>query len=285
MRIRTRSRQLPLGPRGPTFSPDGQTPCTVAGPLPARSDGTSAERCHHGLPGVRGLAAALVHWVGYPWQGRATQTYASILVANALWLYQTDRWIKDAALRSASTNLEQLSRDPLTSLLTSALWTDVDGWRSVLAPAAAVLLVFAPLERRIGTWRWILAFAAGHVGATLIVQGGLAVAGRAGLLDAAVSQSVDVGWSYGGMALLAVLTYLLPTRRRLPFATLVVAAQLLALRHPTFTDFGHLAAVIIGLALGPWLTRPPHGMNEDPARSTRLPERRPVETPAAAESS
>jgi hypothetical protein len=204
---------------------------------------------------ARAALLGLARWARHPWEARATQTYAVLLAANALWLHEANGRVARAALRAASTNLVQLRHDPISALLTSAVWLDQHGWHSLIVLVAAFLLVLAPLERRIGTARWLVGFAAGHIGATLIVALGLLIGVHAGLVDASVSRSVDVGWSYGGMALAAVVSYLLPRRARLPYAGVLLAAQLPPLLHPTFTAWGHLTAVAIGLAAGPWLVR------------------------------
>ena len=46
----------------------------------------------------------------------------------------------------------------------------------MLGFALIALLVFAPLEAWAGSWRWLVVFVAGHVGATLVVAAGLAIA-------------------------------------------------------------------------------------------------------------
>jgi hypothetical protein len=90
------------------------------------------------------------------------------------------------------------------------------------------LVVVAPVERRLGSPRMLGAFAAGHVGAR------------------------DVGVSYGFFGVAGLAGYLLAPRARVfYFASLLGYVVVAAVLSHTFTDFGHLAAVGIGLACYP----------------------------------
>ena len=113
-------------------------------------------------------------------------------------------------------------------------------------------LVLAPVERWLGTWRWLVVFVAGHVGATLATAAGLWLAIRWRLAPTSLSDVVDVGVSYGFAALAAVFTYRLPPPGRWYWAGgLLAVAGAAAIIGGTFTDFGHLAAVMIGFAMYP----------------------------------
>ena len=79
---------------------------------------------------------------------------------------------------------------------------------------------------------------------------GLVVAVHEGLVDASVAHSIDVGWSYGGLALLALAAFRLPRRWAPWYAAALVAVRLLALVQPSFTEWGHLVAMCIGFGLG-----------------------------------
>ena len=224
--------------------PDGSPPSTSIPPEPIR-------------PGrVRLAAGELGAWVGRPWNNRGTQTYATIIAANLLWLHGANDRLATAALRTASTNLNGLGHDPVSVLITSAFWLDLPGWRAAFTLCAGMLLVLGPVERRIGTGRWLVAFAAGHVGATLVVAVGLLIGIHTGHLSPEVSRSIDVGWSYGGVCMASVLTYLLPRRMRVAYGAMLVAFVVGGLiRHPTYTQWGHLTAATIGLLIGPWVSR------------------------------
>lgn len=113
-------------------------------------------------------------------------------------------------------------------------------------------IVLAPAERWLGTARWALVFAAGHVGATLLTAGGLWAAIKLDAVDESVSRSADVGVSYGFLAVAAVLIYRLPRRLRFPYAAVLGGYLVIALfTRGTFTDGGHPLAVLIGFACYP----------------------------------
>ena len=205
-------------------------------------------------------------WLGRPWNSRATQTYVTVVATIGLWVHTANARLASAALRTASTNLDRLGRDPVSVVIVSAFWIEPNGWRTVATLLIMSLVIFAPLEARIGTWRWVAVFAAGHIGSTLVVAAGLTIGIRAGRIDPAVSRTIDVGWSYGGMALVAALTFHLHQRYRWLYSGLVVAQRVALLRTPTFTEWGHLSSVAIGLGVGYLLTvRLPHTMPGLPA--------------------
>lgn len=95
------------------------------------------------------------------------------------------------------------------------------------------------------------------LGATLVAAGGLQLAIHAGVVSRSQERSIDVGVSYGFAAVAAVFTYRLTGRARYAWggvllSTVVVAAS----AGRTFTDFGHLVAVLIGFSLWPLTRRP-----------------------------
>ncbi len=117
-----------------------------------------------------------------------------------------------------------------------------------LLPSLAVAM--ALVERRRGSWKTAGLFAAGHVGATLVVAGGLLTGIRVGVVDPAWRRALDVGVSYGELALVAELQSQLPPGWRRAFVAGTTAALLAAWavrREPV--DGGHLAAWLIGLAV------------------------------------
>lgn len=199
----------------------------------------------------------LAAWVGRPWESRATQTYVAIVAVTTLWASAADDRLALAALRTASTNLHGLTHQPVTVLVSSAMWADPGGWRGYLVFLAAAVLVLAPVERRLGTARSVVAFAAGHAGATLISAAGLWLAIEAGRADRSLSRAVDVGWSYGTLTVAAVATRLAPPGTRLWWGAVLVAVCVAGLaRQPDVTGVGHALSVAIGFVLGPSLTRP-----------------------------
>ena len=92
-------------------------------------------------------------------------------------------------LISQSTNLHNMTHDPFQVLVASAFW--IDGKASYVQLVAGFLLVVVPAERWLGTGRWVLTFAAGHAGATLVTVIGYAVSH--GLLNDRIARASDVG--------------------------------------------------------------------------------------------
>ena len=175
-----------------------------------------------------------------------------IVAVTTLVLRGVDAPTTTRILRHQSTNLFQMSRDAPRVLVLSAFLLD-NG--RLLTEAVVFTLVLAPVERWIGTYRWIATFAAGHVGATLATTVGIWLQVRQGAGRSLV-YPVDVGVSYGVAALAGVLAYRLPRPWRyawLAFLTVDVGRGVVATG--TFTDWGHLVALGIGLAMGP-LVRP-----------------------------
>ncbi len=184
----------------------------------------------------------------------ATFLYLFVLSITTWVLLGLTPDVVDAILQEHSTNLDQLRTDPVRVLIRSAFW--VDGY-FLLVWVVLFAVVLAPAERWLGTIRWVVVFVAGHVGATLATAAGLWLAIRWGLAPASLEGVVDIGVSYGFAALAAVFTYRLPTPARWWWAGgLVVIAMSVAAISRTFTDFGHLAALLIGFAMYP-ITRSP----------------------------
>lgn len=191
---------------------------------------------------------------GYVRSAPATYFYLAVLFLTSWILETSSSRVADALLQERSTNLHHLARDPLRVLLSSAFW--VGSLRDWLGWVVLLTVFAAPVERRLGTTRTVVVFFIGHIGATLITAAGLWVALHSDLVEPAVVNARDVGASYGAAAIAAVLTYLLPRRWRLLYAGTLVAfaGGSLALDH-NFTYWGHLIAVVIGLACYP-LARP-----------------------------
>ncbi|HEV7863656.1 MAG TPA: rhomboid-like protein [Acidimicrobiia bacterium] len=175
-----------------------------------------------------------------------------ILAVTTLVLRGLDAPTTTRILRHQSTNLFQMSRDAPRVLVLSAFLLD-NG--RLLVEAAYFTLILAPVERWIGTYRWLATFAAGHVGATLATTVGIWLQVREGAGRSLV-YPVDVGVSYGVAAVAGVLVYRL--RRPLSLAWLALVTLDIGsavVGTGTFTDWGHLVAFGIGLAFGP-LVRP-----------------------------
>ena len=109
-------------------------------------------------------------------------------------------------------------------------------------------------------------FAAGHLGATLVTAGGLLLAIHAGIVSHSQEGAIDVGVSYGFAALAAVFTYRLVGRVRYAWGGVLLSVVVLAAAvGRTFTDFGHLVAVLIGFAMWPLTRQPTQQLQADTA--------------------
>lgn len=151
--------------------------------------------------------------------------------------------------RTYSTNLNRLRREPHRVLATSLFWLDDRRWWPYLPLFAGVL---APAERRLGWWRWLLVGVAAHVIATYLGQGQLRRAIRSGDAPQRLASARDVGVSYFFFGVAGTLTGYVPREFRTPAQALAVAALAVnAAVRPTFTEIGHLSALIVGLGAVP----------------------------------
>ncbi len=177
-------------------------------------------------------------------------TYALVLLVTTLVLRNVSATTAEQLLNASSTDVAHLSRDPVTVLILSALWLPGEPW---LDGALVLLLVAAPLERRIGSARTGLVFLSGHVLATLLTELPIAAGIAVGWLTPDDGLRIDVGASYGLMAVLvAFIGGLTPVRGLL---TLAVAGPLVV-GIPTeldLTTYGHLLAAVTGACWWPTL--------------------------------
>jgi hypothetical protein len=188
--------------------------------------------------------AAAGRWVrGAP----GTYIYLVVLLATA--------WVLDSAgskhahrlVLQRSTNLHQLAVDPVRVIVQSAFWVAAP-WNA-LAWGVLFTLVLAPAEHWLGTLRWAAVLIAGHVGATVITALGLWLGLQVDVVDRSVRHAVDVGASYGFLAVAGVLVYRVRRPWRIPVVAGVVAALLLYYAvDRSYADAGHLIAFAIGLA-------------------------------------
>ena len=96
----------------------------------------------------------------------------------------------------------------------------------------------------------LVAFAAGHVGATLLVAAGLSAAVTHGWLPMSVARAPDVGMSYGATAVLGALTPAIPRRWRPTWIGWWLAVAVAVVGVGTdFTDVGHLLALTLGMVV------------------------------------
>ncbi|AFM17378.1 hypothetical protein Mycch_2606 [Mycolicibacterium chubuense NBB4] len=178
---------------------------------------------------------------------RATLCYAVLLSAVAAVMVRMDPHMQTVLIKQASTNLHNLSHGRLGTLLGSAFVVDA-GPIYYWLPGLVCLL--AVVELLWGTGRLVLAFGVGHIGATLLVAAGLLTAVTLGWVPHSVVHSSDVGMSYGAMAVLGVLTAAIPQRWRPTWLGWWLSmAAVVAASGQSFTDMGHVVALLLGMAL------------------------------------
>lgn len=200
----------------------------------------------------RGAATLRLNAPARGWGGaaslRVTSAYAVMLIAVYACLTALGPHAHHMAVSRMSTNLHNLARGHLGTLIGSAFVND-GGDLCLWLPGLVCLLALGEL-----LWRsmgLLIAFAVGHIGATLIVAVGLVAAVRTGWLPFSVARASDVGISYGAVCVLGALTASIPAQWRplwvgwwLGTATLAaVGADF------DFTAAGHVVALLLGIGL------------------------------------
>jgi rhomboid family protein len=177
---------------------------------------------------------------------RITASYAVVLVAVSLTLTALGPHAREVAVSRMSTNLHNLAHGRLTTLIGSA-FVDDGGDICFCLPGLVCLLALGEL-----IWRGkglVIAFAVGHIGATLIVAAGLVVALRAGWLPFSIARASDVGVSYGAVCVLGALTASIPSRWRPAWVGWWLGIALMAASGAEFTAVGHVLALLLGIGL------------------------------------
>jgi hypothetical protein len=195
------------------------------------------------------------------WSGlarvRVTVAYAVILVCVTTSLSALGPTAADRVIRHASTNLHNLNHGHLGTLLGSAFVVDA-GAPYVWLPGLICLMAVAELLWR--SRRLVVAFAVGHVGATLLVAVGLTAAVKLSWLPVSITRAEDVGMSYGATAVLGTLTGAVPRRWRTTWIGGWLAVGMAVVWVSSdFTDVGHAVALVLGMVVatrfgrpGPW---------------------------------
>lgn len=183
---------------------------------------------------------------------RVTSTYTVILLTVHAGLAALGPHARHVAVTRMSTNLHNLARGHLGTLIGSA-FVDEGGGLFLWLPGFVCLLALGEL-----LWRsmgLLITFAIGHIGATLIVAVGLVAAVQTGWLPFSVARASDVGISYGAVCVLGALTASIPARWRPVWAGWWLGTAALAAVGADFdfTAAGHVVALMLGLGLSFWL--------------------------------
>nr|WP_229350707.1 rhomboid-like protein [Streptomyces sp. UNOB3_S3] len=219
-----------------------------------------------GLPGyrLRVVVDGIRSWVR---SSPGTHIWLLIIGITSLVIASASEGLEAFLLHRTSSNIHELNKHPLESLLISGFW--------IVSPSSFALyavlfeLFHANVERWLGTLRWLCVVAVAHVAATLISQQILLRAIESHSAPRSMKHVVDIGVSYGLAGAVGVLTYRVPRPWR--WLYLVGAVAFFAvplLTGGTFTDIGH--AIALGLGLACWsLTRDRPPWRWDPGRARR----------------
>ncbi|MDX3536399.1 hypothetical protein PV721_18845 [Streptomyces sp. MB09-01] len=190
-----------------------------------------------------------------------THIWLLIIAVTSIVVVIAPDQVDHVLLHRNSSNIHQLVRHPVRALLSSAFW--IENPASLALYAVLFELFYAPVERWLGTQRWLLIVAGAHIIATLVSQRILLMAIEDHRAPRSMTHVVDIGVSYGLAAAVGVLTYRLPGPWRWFYLAGAVAFFGLPLATGgTFTDLGHAIALSVGLLAWP-LTR------HDVSRETR----------------
>jgi hypothetical protein len=178
-----------------------------------------------------------------------TYVWLLVLFVTTVALHQMSPEFEQHFLRQRSTNIHELSHNPVRVLISSAMWIDSGHW----LPYVVLYTVFhAPAERWLGTARWLGVCACAHVFATLISEGALLKAIRDGMAPHSAVNTLDIGVSYALAGVVGVLTYRIATPWRYVYLLVILVVFALPLAEGrTFTELGHFVSVLIGLACCP----------------------------------
>lgn len=216
---------------------------------------------------VRPKALALAHRaLAFVRSAPGTFIWLFILLVNNIVINQLSPQMRYRFVLHHSTNLHELSHNPVRVLISSALWIDGGHWWPYLI---LYCLFHAPAERMLGTARWLVVVAVSHVGATYISQSIVYYDIRHGTAPPSAAFIPDIGVSYALAGVEGVLAYFIAAPWRYVYAAVLIAYygdSLLGDR--TFTDVGHFAALLLGLACYP-LTRGRTGYLWNPLFSAR----------------
>ncbi|MGK5637805.1 rhomboid-like protein [Streptomyces sp. URMC 126] len=204
------------------------------------------------------------------WVRRSPGTHIWLLVigVTSLVVAAASEGLETFLLHRTSSNIHELSKHPLQSLLISGFWIETPS--SFLRYVVLFEVIHANVERWAGTWRWLFTVGVAHVAATLISQEVLLVAIEHHAAPRAMRHVVDIGVSYGLAAAAGLLSYRIPRPWRWGWLVALVLFFAVPLATGgTFTDVGHAIAAAVGLACGPLVRGRPTWDGTAPARAVR----------------
>jgi hypothetical protein len=158
---------------------------------------------------------------------------------------------QSAVRQWASTNVVNLSHDPLGSLVASAF---VPTGNSVAWPFLIAMAMFGA-NRALGNWRTATVCAAGHVAGTLVSEGIVAYRIAHKLLPESDSRIIDVGPSYVVVAAIAAALLYGPWLARIAaavdlFLLVVVGGIFSGLSTFQVAAVGHTTSIVVAAILG-----------------------------------
>lgn len=245
---------LPTGGRDPDARGERAIHLTGAGVVTSGCEVTGAREAAATKERVKRPRPALRHLLPTPEGTPFTFAYALVLAATSLLTEYADPDLVYSLLQGSSTDVTNLAHAPALVLVASALW--IAG--GITSPyAIGFLLVLTALERRIGAWRAAGVFLLGHGVATLATEIPVGLSVLAGHLPDSSLHRLDYGISFGVAASVGALAGLLaPWLRWTVLAGFgwILIDDLMAFADP-MTNWGHLLALLIGVATWPLLRR------------------------------
>ncbi|MEU7020691.1 rhomboid-like protein [Streptomyces sp. NPDC046203] len=179
-----------------------------------------------------------------------THVWLAVVALTSLVIALAPESVDRYLMHRNSSNLYELARHPMRALLGSAFWIEDPG----SLPLYVVLfeILHAPVERWLGTLKWLVVVVTAHVAATLISQKVVLQSIQDHDVPRSMAHVVDIGVSYGLAASAGILTYRLPRPWRWFYlaGAVVFFAVPLVTSH-TYTDLGHAVSLLIGLAFWP----------------------------------
>ncbi|MEV7414332.1 rhomboid-like protein [Streptomyces sp. NPDC089919] len=186
-----------------------------------------------------------------------THVWLAVIACTSLVVVIVPESTEHLLLHRHSSNIHELVKHPVQSLVGSAFW--IENPASLLLYAVLFEVFHAPVERWLGTLRWLVVVATAHIMATLITQQVVLKAIRDDQAPRSMAHVVDVGVSYGLAAAVGVLTYRLPNPWRWFYMLGAVAFfGIPLLSGATFTDLGHAISLAVGLLAWPLTRHPVH---------------------------